>query len=147
MKTVIKTNLLVILLTPFLCIAYSCSAVKESVCLPLLSCQVKMKLPRNEFRVKKENYEEGIFYTLSDKRGAYIIVFEGALMQYLPEDTLPVLQLLRDGNRTISSGVADSLYWRKDSIGRIRLSYNRVSPNSKKTFDMILNSTRIRDFY
>lgn len=143
MKEIIRLNLYVFSLVLFFCMNSSCAAVKETTTLPLLSCQIGLLLPHNEFRIKRENYEEGVFYTLFNRNGAYIIVFEGALMQFLPEDTASTFQIRRYKERTVSMGVANNLFYRKDSIGGVRLFYNRVTAESKKSFDKILNSAKI----
>lgn len=143
MKKAIRLSIFIFSTALFFNMSSSCSVVKETAKLPLLTCQIELSLPQNEFRIKKENYEEGMFYTLYDRNGAYIIVFEGSLMQFLPEDTLSMYQVKRNKGRRISTGIADNLFWRKDSIDRIRLLYNRVTDKSKKSFDEILNSAKI----
>lgn len=143
MKIIIRSYLLVFFLVINSCLTTSCSVGIETVKLPLLSCQIELLLPKNEFLIKKDNYDEGVIYTLYFRRGAYIVAFEGALMQFLPEDTLSAFQIKKHKRKTVFTGVTDNLYWRNDSIGNVRLFYNRVAADSRKSFDKILNSAKI----
>jgi len=146
MKEIIKLLYFLIFYMALLgCTNISFSEGKETLRLPLLSCQIELLLPQNEFRVQKYNYEEGVFYILSDRRGENITVFEGGLMQFLPEDTLHASQIVRNKKRTVFMGGTDSVCWRKDSVGNVRLYYNRVEASRKKLFDMILKSAKIKE--
>ena len=144
MKRIIRLFFLAFSIVALNGMAISCSVGKEIVKLPLLSCQIKLLIPKNEFIIKSENYEEGVFYTFTSRKGAYIVVFEGALMQFLPEDTLSESQIRKYNDKTIFTGITDNFYWRKDSIKGVRLFYNRVTSDSRKCFDKILNSAKIR---
>ncbi len=145
MRTIIRLYYISFFSIILSCMSNSCSIEREAVTLPLLSCKIELLLPQNEFHIQKDNYEEGVYYILSSRKGAYIIAFEGALMDFHPMDTIQEFQISKYKGRTIFKGMNDSLYWRKDKIENIKLYYDRVKPEHIKSFNKIMDSAKIID--
>lgn len=108
----------------------------------LLSCKIGLNFPFRFYK-QRENYEEGVFYTYFSRDGAYITVFQGALMSF-PEDTYIYTKKKRYNNRITYSGCNNGYYWRKDSVYKnVRIYYNNVNRKKKRVFDKILDKISI----
>ena len=99
-----------------------------------------MPHPKNK---KKDNYEEGIIYFYSFVDSAYIIVFEGALMEF-PIDKYQIQYKQTTDQRVISIGIENNKFWRKDVLSGIRIYYDNVSSKNKKKYDKVLDEIKIR---
>ena len=70
-----------------MCVLYCCSTMSSEHLVfvqehqKLLSKEVTMKLPK-PFHRQKENYEEGVIYFYHFVDSAYIIVFQGSMMEF-----------------------------------------------------------------
>lgn len=107
----------------------------------LLSRDVEMRLPI-PFHTQKENYEEGIFCVYSFTDSAYIIVFQGALMEF-PIDRYKVQKTEIKNNKNISIGVENNKCWRKDIFEGVSIYYDNVLPEKKDLYDKILDELKI----
>lgn len=112
---------------------------KESQC--LLSKRYEMLLP-TPFHVQKDNYEEGVCFFYSFIDSSYIIVFEGALMQFSVDRYLPVGQK-NIGGKKISYGKKGDKFWRKDIFDGVNVYYDNVHAKQKKVFDKILDNIKV----
>lgn len=92
-----------------------------------------MRLPI-PFHTQKENYEEGIFYVYSFVDSAYIIVFQGALMEF-PIDRYEIQKTEIKNNRNISTGMENNKCWRKDVFEGVSIYYDNALPENKNLYD------------
>lgn len=75
----------------------------------LLSKEVEMQLP-TPFHTQKDNYEEGVIYFYSFVDSAYIIVFQGSMMEF-PIDKYQPKKTEVKNQKTISVGIENDKYW------------------------------------
>lgn len=108
----------------------------------LLTKEFELKMP-HPFHMQKDNYEEGIIYFYSFVDSAYIIVFEGALMEF-PIDKYQIQYKQTTDQRVISIGIENNKFWRKDVLSGIRIYYDNVSSKNKKKYDKVLDEIKIR---
>lgn len=120
----------------------SCKSIdSETVCLNFVSERLSIKLPRHHI-LKNELYEEGIIYYIYLNDG-YMIITEGANMKF-PLDNLSSSIRSKKGH-IYQSSINDNSYWRKESLGRIRvycLSYQKKKYDIKQ-LNRICNSIKI----
>jgi hypothetical protein len=107
----------------------------------LLSKEVEMQLPI-PFHTQKDNYEEGVIYFYSFIDSAYIIVFQGAMMEF-PIDKYQAQKTEVKNQKKISVGVENNKFWRKDVFEGVRIYYNNVPANNKGIYDKILDEIKI----
>lgn len=125
----------------------SCSTVKENhryfrnENVGLLSSSIEITLPI-PFHAQKSNEYESVSYFYNFTDSAYIIISQGALIEY-PIDRYAPEKTRVNNRRKTSIGVKDNKYWRKDVIDNIRIYYGNVSKETKKMYDRILDSTKI----
>lgn len=108
----------------------------------LLLNEFEVKLPKT-FHAQKEKYEEGVIYIYSFADSAYIIIFQGTLMEF-PMDKYVPLKDKKTTKRRIIVGKENNKHWRKDVIGNIRIYYDNVTIMNKSKYDNILNNIKIR---
>jgi hypothetical protein len=124
-----------------------CSAIKQEglsykvECQALLSKEFKVKLPQ-PYHLQKENYEEGVacFYSFAD--GAYIIVFQGAMMKFTIDNYKPCKKR-ENKHRMVHSGIHNRKYWRKDIIDGVSVYYDNVTKENKSLYNKILDDISI----
>lgn len=107
----------------------------------LLSRGFELKLPV-PFHLQKENYEEGVVYFYSFNDSAYIVVFEGAMMEF-PMDKYPADKQEIKNERITSVGRQNNKFWRKDVMGGVRIYYDNVSSKNKNIYDKALDEIKI----
>ena len=107
----------------------------------LLSKEFELKLPI-PFHTQKDNYEEGVIYFYSFFDGAYIVVFQGAMMEF-PMDKYKPQKTEMKNQRKISVGVENNKFWRKDVFEGVRIYYDNVPFLNKSLYDKVLNEIRI----
>lgn len=112
---------------------------KESQC--LLSKKYELLLPI-PFHVQKDNYEEGVCFFYSFTDSSYIIVFEGALMQFSVDRYSPAGRKTF-GDKKISYGKKEDNFWRKDILDGVIVCYDNVYAKQKKVFDKILDNIKL----
>ncbi|MCL1867703.1 MAG: hypothetical protein FWF72_01975 [Paludibacter sp.] len=143
MKT--KIHKIIILILSF--VIFACSTIKrENVSFKLerqklLSKEIEMQLPV-PFRIQKDNYEEGVIYFYSFVDSAYIIVFQGAMVEF-SIDRYQVQTTEVKNQRKISIGIENNKFWRKDVLDGIRIYYDNVSAKNKGIYDKILDEIKI----
>lgn len=102
-----------------------------------------MKVPI-PYHFQKDNYEEGVIYFYSFVDSAYIIVFQGSMMEF-PIDKYSEQKIKMKNQKKISVGVENNKFWRKDIFEEgIRIYYDNVSEKNKKIYDKILDGIKIR---
>lgn len=107
----------------------------------LLSKGFEMKIP-TPFHTQKDNYEEGVIYFYSFIDTAYIIIFQGALMEFPIDQYQP--QITKFSNtKKITMGKTDNKYWRKDVLDNIRIYYGNVTSENSAIYDSVLNHIKI----
>jgi hypothetical protein len=127
---------------------FACSTIKkENVSFKLehqklLSKEVEMQLPV-PFHTQKENYEEGVIYFYSFVDSAYIIVFQGSMMEF-PIDKYKASKTEIKNQRKISVGIQDNKFWRKDVFEGVRIYYDNVPAKNKKIYDKVLDEIKIK---
>lgn len=128
-------------------VIFACSTIKrENVSFKLerqklLSKEIEMQLPV-PFRIQKDNYEEGVIYFYSFVDSAYIIVFQGAMVEF-SIDRYQVQTTEVKNQRKISIGIENNKFWRKDVLDGIRIYYDNVSAKNKGIYDKILDEIKI----
>ena len=115
------------------------SLKKESQCLLSKRYEILLPIP---FHVQKDNYEEGVIFYYSFTDSAYIIVFEGALMQFSVDRYSPIGQKTI-GKKKISYGKKEDRFWRKDIFDGVSVYYDNVHAEQKKVFDKILDNIKV----
>ena len=94
------------------------------------------------FYIQKDNYEEGVIYFFSFADGAYIVVFQGSMMEF-SMDQYPVQEKGTKNQRNISVGVRNDKFWRKDTLeDNIRIYYDNVSTGNKELYDKVLDEMK-----
>lgn len=102
-----------------------------------------MKLPK-PFHRQKENYEEGVIYFYHFVDSAYIIVFQGSMMEF-SIDKYQNKMVERKGERKTSVGVENNRYWRKDVYSDgVRVYYDNVPKRNKAVYDKVLDEIAFR---
>lgn len=101
-----------------------------------------MLLPK-PFHMQKDNYEEGVIYFYNFIDSAYIIVFQGTMMEF-PIDKYQWNGKMAKGNRTIYFGITDNKFWRKDVCEGIRIYYGNVPKKKKELYDKVLDGIKIK---
>lgn len=130
------------------CILLGCSLVREEVsykidCQNLLSKEVEIQLPM-PFHLQKENYEEGVIYFYSFIDSAYIIIFQGSMMEF-PMDKYQSIKTKKGKKKQTYIGINDNSYWRKDIYtDGIRVYYGNVRERNKGAYDKVLNKIKIK---
>ena len=109
--------------------------------LTLLSKRVKVQLPVH-FHFQKDKFEEGIIYSYSFPDSAYIIIFQGAMMEF-PIDKYLANKTETNKQKKIYTGIKNNKCCRKDVLGNIRIYYDNVSTKSKAVYDKILDEIQI----
>ena len=87
-----------------------------------------MRLPR-PFHRQKENYEEGVIYFYHFVDSAYVIVFQGSMMEF-SIDKYQNKMVERKGERKTSVGV--------------RVYYDHVPKRNKAVYDKVLDEIAFR---
>lgn len=109
----------------------------------LLSKEVTMKLPK-PFHRQKENYEEGVIYFYHFVDSAYIIVFQGSMVEF-SIDKYQSKMVERKGERKTSVGVENNRYWRKDVYSDgVRVYSDDVPKRNKAVYDKVLDEIAFR---
>lgn len=108
----------------------------------LLSKEIEMQLP-TPFHTQKENYEEGVicFYSFIDS--AYIIVFQGSMMEF-SIDKYQAQKIEVKNQKKISVGIENNKFWRKDVFEGIRIYYDNVPKRNKGIYDKVLDEIKVR---
>jgi len=125
----------------------TCSTIKkENVSFKLerqklLSKEIEMQLPV-PFHIQKDNYEEGIIYFYTFVDSAYIIVFQGAMVEF-SVDKRQAQKTEVKKSKTITVGVENNKFWRKDVFYGVRIYYDNVSAKNKSIYDRILDDIKI----
>jgi hypothetical protein len=109
----------------------------------LLSKEFEIKLPIS-FRIQKEYSEGGVIYYYSYPDFSYVIISQGASVNF-PEDKYKPEKTLVIDQRKISFGKHDNKFWRKDVIDDVRVYYGDVLPKNKAIYNNILDSIKISD--
>lgn len=128
-------------------VLFACSTIKQekvtfqTECQKLLSKKFELKLPV-PFHSQKDNYEEGVIYLYSFVDSAYIIVFQGSMVEF-PIDKYQTQKTEIKNQRKISVGVENNKFWRKDVLEGIRIYYDNVSSKNKEIYDKILDEIKI----
>ena len=133
----------------FFFVLLSCSSIEKEI-IPfklerqkLLSREFEMIVPI-PYHFQKDNYEEGVIYFYSFVDSAYIIVFQGSMMEF-PIDKYSEQKIKMKNQKKISVGVENNKFWRKDIFEEgIRIYYDNVSEKNKKIYDKILDGIKIR---
>jgi len=107
----------------------------------LLSKEIEMQLPV-PFHTQKDNYEEGVIYFYSFIDSAYIIVFQGAMMEF-PIDKYQAQRTEVKNQKKISVGVENNKFWRKDVFDGVRIYYDNVPAKNKRIYDKVLDEIKI----
>lgn len=108
----------------------------------LLSKEFKMQLPV-PFHVQKDNYEEGVIYFYNFIDSAYIIVFQGSMMEF-PIDKYKAQKEYVKNQRIISVGVENNRFWRKDIFKGVRIYYGNVTDKNKGIYNKVLDDIKIK---
>ena len=116
----------------------------STMCVDLLSARVAIDTP-TPLCISKENYEEGVIYFVSFNDGT-MIFHEGALMGF---DVDEYTQLGSEHTKKykIYWGNKDGKFWKKYVGGGVRIYYFDVNKESKKKYDNIIKSIRIRKLW
>lgn len=128
-------------------VLFACSTLKkEKVTFKLehqqlLSKDVEMQLPV-PFYFQKDNYEEGVIFFYSFVDSAFIIVFQGAMLE-LPIDRYKPQKTEIKNQRKISTGFENNKFWRKDIYKGVRIYYDNVSSKNKNLYDKVLDEIKI----
>lgn len=128
-------------------VLFACSTIRQekvtfqTECQKLLSKKFELKLPV-PFHSQKDNYEEGVIYLYSFVDSAYIIVFQGSMVEF-PIDKYQTQKTEIKNQRKISVGVENNKFWRKDVLEGIRIYYDNVSSKNKEIYDKILDEIKI----
>lgn len=142
-----KTDIRKIAFLLFGLVLFACSTMKQekvtfqSERQKLLSKEFELKLPV-PFHTQKDNYEEGVVYFYSFVDSAYIIVFQGSMMEF-PIDKYQVQKTETKNQRVISVGIENKRFWRKDVLHGIRIYYDNVSSKNKGIYDKVLDEIKI----
>ncbi|OJV39285.1 MAG: hypothetical protein BGO29_11535 [Bacteroidales bacterium 36-12] len=107
----------------------------------LLSKEVEMQLPV-PFHTQKDNYEEGVIYFYSFIDSAYIIVFQGSMMEF-SIDKYQAQKTEVKNQKKISVGVENNKFWRKDVFEGVRIYYDNVPAKNKGIYDKVLDEIKI----
>lgn len=107
----------------------------------LLSKEIEMRLPI-PFHIQKNNYEEGVIYFYSFIDSAYIIAFEGSMMEF-SIDKYQAQKIKEKNQKKIYIGVENDKFWRKDVFEGVRIYYDNVPKKSKKIYDKVLDEIKI----
>lgn len=108
----------------------------------LLSKTFKITL-HTPFYFQKDNYEEGVVYFYGFSDGAYIIIHEGAMMEF-PMDKYEPIEISKKRKKIIATGVKDGKWWRKDKYRDVRIYYANVTADNQKKYNKILNNIKIK---
>ena len=134
---------------PLICVLLCCSTISNEHLVfvqehqKLLSKEVTMKLPK-PFHRQKENYEEGVIYFYHFVDSAYIIVFQGSMVEF-SIDKYQSKMVERKGERKTSVGVENNRYWRKDVYSDgVRVYYDDVPKRNKAVYDKVLDEIAFR---
>ena len=146
-KNTTKAKIIISLLIPLL---VSCSVLNRNarssvstMCVDLLSARVAVDVPTPDC-IRKENYEEGVIYFVSFHDGT-MIFHEGALMGFDVDEYTP-LGSEHTKKYKIYWGNENGKFWKKYVGGGVRIYYFDVNKESKKKYDNIIKSIRIRKF-
>ena len=138
-------KIIISLLIPLLA---SCSVLNRNarssastMCIDLLSARVAIDTP-TPLCISKENYEEGVIYFVFFNDGT-MIFHEGALMGFDVDEYTP-LGSEHTKKYKIYWGNKDGKFWKKYVGGGVRIYYFDVNKESKKKYDNIIKSIRIR---
>ena len=143
-----KTEIYKIVFLTFGLVLLSCSIVRQEKShfqlerQKLLSKEFELKLPI-PFHTQKDNYEEGVIYFYSFSDGAYIIVFQGSMVEF-PIDKYQIQETEIKNKRKITVGVEDNKFWRKDDWKGIRIYYDKVPAEKKEIYDKVLNEIKLK---
>ena len=146
MKKEIHKIIILILVFPL----FTCSTIKKGNIAyklerqKLLSKEVEMQLPI-PFHTQKDNYEEGVIYFYSFIDSAYIIVFQGTMMEF-PIDKYHAQKTEVKNQKKISVGVENNKFWRKDVFEGVRIYYDNVPAKNKRIYDKVLDEIKINSF-
>ena len=132
-----------------MCVLYCCSTISSEHFVfvqehqKLLSKEVTMKLPK-PFHRQKDNYEEGVIYFYHFVDSAYVIVFQGSMVEF-SIDKYQSKMVERKGERKTSVGVENNRYWRKDVYSDgVRVYYDDVPKRNKAVYDKVLDEIAFR---
>lgn len=143
-----KTEIHKIIILIFVFALLGCSIIKRENIIfklerqKLLSKEIEMQLP-TPFHTQKENYEEGVicFYSFIDS--AYIIVFQGSMMEF-SIDKYQAQKIEVKNQKKISVGIENNKFWRKDVFEGIRIYYDNVPKRNKGIYDKVLDEIKVR---
>jgi hypothetical protein len=108
----------------------------------LLSKEVEMRLPV-PFHTQKDNYEEGVIYFYSFVDSAYIIVFQGTMVEF-PIDKYQAQKTEIKNQKKISVGIENNKFWRKDVFEGVRIYYDNVPAKNKEIYDKVLDGIKVK---
>ena len=108
----------------------------------LLSKTFIVRLPF-PFYSQKDNYEEGVIYLYGFNDGAYIIIHEGAMVEF-PMDKYEPAEVHKKMKKVIATGVYDGKLWRKDNYGDIRIYFSNVTIGNEDIYNKILDEIEIK---
>lgn len=108
--------------------------------LNFMDSDVSIALPPQHI-LKREQYEEGIIYYIYTTEG-YIIVTEGANMLFSMDHYSSKPK--KHKTHLYQSGIENNSYWRKESLGKIRIYGNAHHANKHeiRSINRICNSIR-----
>ena len=144
-KTYILTIVCILLCLPSL---LCCSTIKKEEVPTKLEQQYLLskifiaQLPTPSYS-HKDNYEEGVVYVYGFSDGAYIIIHEGAMMEF-PMDKYEPIEIHKKRKKIIATGVKDGKWWRKDKYRDVRIYYANVTADNQKKYNKILNNIKIK---
>ena len=102
-----------------------------------------MKLPK-PFHRQKDNNEEGVIYFYHFVDSAYIIVFQGSMVEF-SIDKYQNKMVESKGERKTSVGVENKRCWRKDVYSDgVRVYYDHVPKRNKDVYDKVLDEIAFR---
>lgn len=109
----------------------------------LISGNINIQLPCC-YKLKKTNYDEGVFLIFNYKDSTAVTIFDGVLMNFPffnEEEGYIPCKIDTVENRIIISGIKENKFWREDAItNRIRVMYVNVPSYKKEIYDEVLNS-------
>jgi hypothetical protein len=111
----------------------------------LLSMEVEMQLPV-PFHIQKNNYEEGVIYFYTFIDSTYIIIFQGAMVEF-PIDKYHAQKIEIKNQKKISIGVENNKFWRKDIFEGVRIYYGNAPLKSKGIYDKVLDGIKINSYF
>ena len=113
----------------------------STMCVDLLSARVAVDVP-TPLCITNEHYAEGVIHFVSFNDGT-IIFNEGTLAGFDADKYTP-LGSEHTKKYSIYWGNENGKFWKKYVSGNVRVYYYNVNKESKKKYDNIITSIRIR---